>query len=62
MQRHRAIAAVLGFMVCLVCLGTAVADDAKFQLEKEGFKVFAVSNSGGLSSVFSLGGRIKKAA
>lgn len=37
----------------------AAADDAKFQLEKEGFKVFAVSNSGGgLSSVF--GGSNKK--
>lgn len=38
----------------------AAADDAKFQLEKEGFKVFAVSTSGGLSSVFSLGGANKK--
>lgn len=43
----------------------AAADDAKFQLEKEGFKVFAVStNGGGLSSVFGRGsskGRIKQA-
>ena len=37
------------------------ADDAKFQLEKEGFKVFAVSNNGGgLSSVFPFGGSNKK--
>ncbi len=37
------------------------ADDAKFQLEKEGFKVFAVSTAGGgLSSVFSFGGANKK--
>jgi type IV pilus assembly protein PilC len=39
----------------------AAADDAKFQLEKEGFKVFAVSNNGGgLSSVFPFGGGNKK--
>lgn len=39
----------------------AAADDAKFQLEKEGFKVFAVStNGGGLSSVFPFGGGNKK--
>ena len=39
----------------------AAADDAKFQLEKEGFKVFAVSNAGGgLSSVLPFGGSSKK--
>jgi type IV pilus assembly protein PilC len=39
----------------------AAADDAKFQLEKEGFKVFAVSNNGGgLSSVLPFGGGNKK--
>ena len=31
------------------------AADAKFQLEREGFKVFAVSANGGLSSALSFG-------
>ncbi|MBA2333935.1 MAG: type II secretion system F family protein [Blastocatellia bacterium] len=39
----------------------AGAGDAKVQLEREGFKVFAVStNGGGLSSVLSFGGLNKK--
>ncbi|MEO7672639.1 MAG: type II secretion system F family protein [Pyrinomonadaceae bacterium] len=38
----------------------AAADDAKFQLEKEGFKVFAVSTAGGLSSISLFGGGNKK--
>ncbi len=39
----------------------SAADDAKFQLEKEGFKVFAVSTAdGGLSSFLPFGGQNKK--